>query len=77
MSNRVEGGGMALCGEVNAKNSFGGYLGFRRFIASPNEAAPTLIEGETTGLGNEMDQKLFSEAYRRLCSSPIQSIDRP
>jgi hypothetical protein len=25
--------GMYLCGEVNAKNSFGGYVGFRRFYA--------------------------------------------
>jgi hypothetical protein len=24
---------MAVCGEVNAKNSFGGYVGFRRFVA--------------------------------------------
>jgi len=24
-----------MCGEVNSKNSFGGYTGFKRFIASP------------------------------------------
>ena len=31
------------CGEVNSKNSFGGYTGFKRFIASP---AIVAIEGE-------------------------------
>lgn len=28
----------SLCGEVNAKNSFGGYTGFRRFIATSDGA---------------------------------------
>lgn len=27
------GGGRALCGQVNAKNSYGGYSGFRPFVA--------------------------------------------
>lgn len=35
----------SYCGEVNAKNSFGGYVGFRRFIvgdvAMVEEATPT------------------------------------
>ncbi|MHA6827401.1 hypothetical protein ACQUJV_14410 [Ralstonia pseudosolanacearum] len=26
----------ALCGEVNAKNGFGGYAGFKRFISLPD-----------------------------------------
>lgn len=26
-------GGLVLCGELNAKNSYGGYVGFRRFVA--------------------------------------------
>ena len=25
---------LSLCGEVNSKNSFGGYVGFRRFMVS-------------------------------------------
>lgn len=28
-------GGKVVCGEVNAKNSYGGYVGFKRFVASP------------------------------------------
>lgn len=27
-------GGKVICGEVNAKNSYGGYVGFTRFVAS-------------------------------------------
>lgn len=34
----------APCGEVNAKNSFGGYKGYSRYIAAGKEY--TLIEGE-------------------------------
>ncbi|HEX5126486.1 MAG TPA: hypothetical protein VFW00_07075 [Rhodocyclaceae bacterium] len=30
--------GRAICGEVNAKNSMGGYVGFRRFISAKDRA---------------------------------------
>ena len=30
---RIRYEGRALCGEVNAKNSYGGYIGFRQFVA--------------------------------------------
>lgn len=33
---RLSGGNLMLCGEVNSKNGFGAYTGFKRFIASPN-----------------------------------------
>lgn len=29
-------GGLALCGEVNAKNSYGGYNGYSEFVAATN-----------------------------------------
>jgi Pyridine nucleotide-disulphide oxidoreductase, dimerisation domain/Pyridine nucleotide-disulphide oxidoreductase len=28
-----------LCGEINGKNSYGGYVGYRRFYSSPGAAA--------------------------------------
>lgn len=46
------------CGEVNSKNSFGGYSGFRRFIASP---AIVAIEGEN------MSADEFQKAWEQLC----------
>jgi hypothetical protein len=28
--------GRAVCGQFNAKNGYGGYIGYKRFIAAPN-----------------------------------------
>ncbi len=36
--------GTVLCGEVNAKNSYGAYVGFRRFYATASQLVPTEIE---------------------------------
>ena len=49
-----------LCGEVNSKNSFGGYTGFRKFIGSPDL---TIIEGENP----EIDQVTFNDIWIRFC----------
>lgn len=45
-------GSAAVCGEVNSKNSFGGYVGFQRFI-SAGESASFL---ETDMKRGEMDK---------------------
>lgn len=68
---RIEGGNLMLCGKVNAKNSFGGFTGFKRFIASPNPNAPTLIEGEASGMGAAVDAA-FPQAYAEVCSKPVE-----
>ncbi|WP_257229996.1 hypothetical protein [Acinetobacter sp. YH12025] len=47
------------CGEVNSKNSFGGYTGFRRFIASSTIVA---VEGEN------MDSDEFQKAWAQVCN---------
>lgn len=31
-------GGKILCGEINAKNSYGGYVGYKRFVAGTSAA---------------------------------------
>jgi len=64
---RIEGGNLLLCGQVNSKNTFGAYTGFRRFIASPNSDAPTLVEGETSGLSRSQ----FQQAYSSVCTNPV------
>lgn len=46
------------CGEVNSKNSFGGYTGFKRFIAS---SAIVAVEGEN------MDSGEFQKAWEQVC----------
>lgn len=46
------------CGEVNSKNGFGGYTGFKRFIAS---SAIVAIEGEN------MEPEEFQKAWEQIC----------
>ncbi len=47
----VEKGTVALCGEVNAKNRMGAYVGFRRFYAAGTASEIfTQIEGEPTSV---------------------------
>jgi len=50
-----------VCGEVNAKNSMGGYTGHRRFIATSEELV--IIEGEG-GLSPSDFQGLWDKACR-------------
>jgi len=47
------------CGEVNAKNGFSAYNGFKRYIASGGGVS--VVEGEMPGAE-------FEEAWSRLCS---------
>ena len=44
--------GMAVCGEINAKNSYGGYTGFQYFITGGIRGVSTTIEkpGSETGI---------------------------
>lgn len=46
------------CGEVNSKNGFGGYTGFKRYIASPTVVA---IDGEN------MSSSEFESAWNKVC----------
>lgn len=49
-----------LCGEVNSKNSFGGYGGYRRFIVA-NEK---MVAFE----GGNMDAADFSQVWNQFCN---------
>ncbi|QKU23068.1 hypothetical protein FOB19_12555 [Acinetobacter lwoffii] len=48
-----------FCGEVNSKNSFGGYTGFKRFIAS---SAIVAIDGEN------MESSEFQTVWEKFCT---------
>jgi hypothetical protein len=50
----------AVCGEVNAKNGFGGYTGMKKFVyvAEPN----------VTTLDNDDDNSKFVDLWNALCS---------
>ena len=48
-----------ICGEVNAKNSFGGYTGFKRFIASSEHLV--IQEGS-------LPSSDFQEVWQEICT---------
>lgn len=48
----------APCGEVNAKNSFGGFSGFKRYISAG---------AEMTVLESDMEPSEFEASWREIC----------
>jgi len=61
-------GRFALCGEVNAKNSYGGYVGYRRFYAGDDVSAVE-IESDT--------QNYFIGRYNTFCSNKVTDVKLP
>lgn len=64
-----EGAGvvMYVCGEVNAKNSFGGYVGYKRFyvmLTSGNSEPLSLIDGDS----DDRMQGFFEDMWKDHCS---------
>jgi len=59
------GDGLVYCGEVNARNGFGGYNGYRHFIVGPND--PVVIDGEA---------QAFDLAWSGECSDPVFKLDQ-
>ena len=51
-------GGVVFCGEVNARNGFGGMVGFERFVAHPTNAA---LES--------MGPAAFQSGWNKFCAS--------
>ncbi|MDE1151044.1 MAG: hypothetical protein PW788_00785 [Micavibrio sp.] len=45
-----------LCGEVNAKNSFGGYIGYRHFTYFSGVLVMNELEGKGDGWENKFNQ---------------------
>lgn len=51
-----------LCGEVNAKNAYGGYVGFRQFISAPGERQLAYLGSQIAALWPEY------------CGDPVRTI---
>lgn len=47
-----------MCGEVNAKNGFGAYTGFKRYVAS----------GEIVVIEGQIDQSEFNKVWHEICN---------
>ena len=56
--NQFIGKGGAPCGEVNAKDAFGAYLGYQRYIS---------VARELTMLAQDMPHDEFEESWREMC----------
>lgn len=54
-----------VCGEVNGKNRFGGYAGFRRFIVANNHNLVAIEPTERTK--SSLDQMEFDARWRTYC----------
>lgn len=52
----------SYCGEVNAKNGFGGYGGFTRFVTGP-KGSPVLLERDAPSI--------FDAAWTKFCSQRL------
>ena len=50
-------GDKGLCGELNAKNKFGGYVGFRAFAVGSNEKA-VILKSMSLDIAKEDDSKM-------------------
>lgn len=55
----------AVCGEVNSKNSFGAYTGFKRFVVNEKSSSP-LYEG---AMVSKWDKEAFELIYQGCSSS--------
>jgi hypothetical protein len=56
--NQFIGKGGAPCGEVNAKDAFGAYLGYQRYIS---------VARELTMLAQDLPPEEFEESWREMC----------
>ena len=55
-------GSVVFCGEVNSKNSFGGYVGWRSFIITSGGFLQSGVEIQT-----EENQRKFASTWNLLC----------
>lgn len=63
---KVRAGGVVVCGELNAKNSMGGYVGFKRYIAASHgfifEDGSSSTWSPRDGLISESTRSIFETA---------------
>lgn len=57
-------GGVSVCGEVNAKNSYGAYVGYKRFVVS----------GDMAYINAEENEGMYGVLGPALCHERIASV---
>ncbi|MBF5006011.1 hypothetical protein [Diaphorobacter caeni] len=63
------GGMPTLCGQLNSKNSYGAYVGYRGFYYNSGSAAVETEDGRGTGLA-------YSNMSKEFCSSKFRDLDQ-
>lgn len=58
----VDAGMMVLCGEINAKNSYGAYVGFKRFYSASM--------GDLKAIEGGKDDFVFQQMWPTMCGKP-------
>ena len=61
-----------ICGEFNAKNAFGGYTGYRRFVVM-GEGDDGIWDGQYAARGNQDAWRSMDEVNTKLISEIIES----
>ena len=63
---------LVVCGRVNAKNAFGGYVGYRSFVLDPNATGVTIApiaEGDVPRSVDEQTQvNAFVAQFKSVCN---------
>ena len=60
-----------LCGEMNARNSYGAYVGFRRFYSTE---ISTLAEIEKLN-GTYEERSLFTSMLSNMCGAKVENVE--
>lgn len=65
-----------VCGEINAKNSYGGYVGYKQFVATAafpidNESNPTLTSEIDDPDASTYLRKLFLNEFEKNCKNNV------
>lgn len=63
---------LVLCGEMNAKNSFGAYTGYKPFMTAKSEATRYImgLQWQLVSMGG----KSAEEVAREYCGSPVAQV---
>ncbi len=56
-----------VCGEVNSKNSYGGYIGFKRFYGMKKNEFNDDYDASIEGEGPKLDREIFAEMWAQFC----------
>jgi hypothetical protein len=79
---RSDDGKEAICGEVNGKNRFGAFVGFKAFVSTREEPSTVAIDQDISpydsdrSIEDRVSQTLYNGMYERYCETPSEEAQR-